>query len=212
MFCSEQRPLLGQMGTVMARIRSPRNMWCRECLALCSVAALGCSGPLVGVTVVDEKTALENQVLGTYQELSQEVLLVASVRYIDPEGKLVARPALPPGKEAAIRAMQRSAFNKDDIDRLKAQGILGENNVGGVTIVAPDKIASDRQSFVTNLVDEENTDREVLMQRILATNEKLTQQDMPKIRGTFAALNRDRARPGDFVQLEEGTWIQKPQG
>jgi len=176
------------------------------------VAAFGCSGPLVGVTVVDEKTALENQVLGTYQELTQEVLLVASVRYIDPEGKLVARPALPPGKEGAIRAMQRSAFNKDDVDRLKAQGILGENNEGGITIVSPDKIAPDRQAFVRNLVEEENADREILMQRILATNEKLTQQDMPKIRRTFAALNRDRARPGDFMQLEEGQWIRKPQG
>jgi len=196
----------------MTRVRSGRNIWLHECLALCSVAAFGCSGPLVGVTVVDEKTALENQVLGTYQELTQEVLLVASVRYIDPEGKLVARPALPPGKEGAIRAMQRSAFNKDDVDRLKAQGILGENNEGGITIVSPDKIAPDRQAFVRNLVEEENADREVLMQRILATNEKLTQQDMPKIRRTFAALNRDRARPGDFMQLEEGQWIRKPQG
>jgi uncharacterized protein YdbL (DUF1318 family) len=196
----------------MARIGSRRNMWFRACVVLCSVAAFGCSGPLVGITVVDEKTALENQVLGTYQELSQEVLLVASVRYIDPEGKLVARPALPPGKEAAIRAMQRSAFNKDDVDQLKAHGILGENNEGGITIVAPEKIASDRQSFVKNLVEEENADREVLMQRILATNEKLTAQDMPKIRRTFAALNRDRARPGEFVQLQEGQWIQKSPG
>lgn len=196
----------------MAYIQSRRNRWVRECLALCTMAVFGCSGPLVGVTVVDEKTALENQVLGTYQELSQEVLLVASVRYIDPQGKLVAQPALPPGKEGAIRAMQRSAFNKDDIDRLKAQGILGENNEGGITVVAPDKIDSDRHAFVRNLVEEENADREVLMQRILATNETLTRQDMPKIRRTFAALNRDRARPGDFVQLEEGTWIQKPQG
>ncbi len=193
----------------MAYIQSHQNGRFVECLVLWSVTVLGCSGPLVGVTVVDEKTALENQVLGTYQELSQEVLLVASVRYIDPEGKLVAQPELPPGKEGAIRAMQRSAFNKDDIDELKTQGIVGENNEGGVTIVAAEKIPSKQESFVKNLVEEENADREVLMQRILATNEKLTQQDMPKIRRTFAALNRDRARSGDLVQLEEGNWVQK---
>lgn len=181
-------------------------------VGLSMVAALGCGGPLVGVTVVDERTALENQVLGTYEELTQEVLLVASVRYIDPDGKLVPRPALPPGKEEAIRAMQRSAFNKDDIDRLKAQGVLGENNEGGVTILALDTVEPDRHPFVRNLVEEENVDREVLMQRILATNEKLVPQDMPKVRRTFAALNRDRARPGDLVQLESGRWIQKPPG
>jgi len=196
----------------MTRVWSDWNICWLQCFALCSVAAFGCSGPLIGVTVVDEKTALENQVLGTYQELTQEVLLVASVRYIDPEGKLIARPALPPGKEAAIRAMQRSAFNKDDVDRLKAQGILGENNDGGITVVSPDKIPPDQHGFVSNLVEEENADREILMQRILTTNEKLTRQDMPKIRRTFAALNRDRARPGDFMQLEEGHRIRKPQG
>ncbi len=195
---------------MMIMPRSIPSRWFLQCILVWSATTVGCGGPLIGVTVVDEKTALENQVLGTYQELTQEVLLVASVRYIDPDGKLVAQPALPPGKEAAIRAMQRSAFNKDDIDRLKAEGILGENNGGGITIVAPDKIAPERQTFVTHLAEEENTDRDVLMQRVLETNEKFTQQDMPKVKRTFAALNRDRARPGDLVQREDGQWIRKP--
>ena len=193
----------------MVDMRRSRYQLVLPCLVASVVLLTACGGPLVGVTVVDERTALENQVLGSYQELTQEVLLVASVRYIDPEGKLIAKPPLPPGKEAAIRAMQRSAFNKDDIDQLKAQGILGENNEGGITIVAPEKVASERQAFVKSLVGEENADREVLMQRVLATNEKLTQQDMPKVRQTFAALNRDRARPGDLVQMESGQWIKK---
>ena len=65
----------------MNRYHKKSIIWCLGGLLV------GCSGPLVGVTVVDERTALENQVLGTYQELNQEVLLVASVRYIDPKGK-----------------------------------------------------------------------------------------------------------------------------
>ena len=77
----------------------------------------GCGGPLVGVTVVDERTALENQILGTYEELNQEVLLVASVRYIDAKGKLKKTAEVPPGKKKVIRAIQRASFNKDDIDR-----------------------------------------------------------------------------------------------
>ena len=101
------------------------------------VLTVGCGGPLVGVTVVDERTALENQVLGTYQELNQEVLLVASVRYIDPKGKLQKSPEIPPGKKQVIRALQRSSFNKDDIDQLKQRGVLGENNEGGLTLLQP---------------------------------------------------------------------------
>lgn len=177
---------------------------------LWGITAAGCGGPLVGVTIVDERTALENQVLGTYQELTQEVLLVASVRYIDPNGKLVPQPPVPPGKEAAIRAMQRSAFNKDDIDRLKAEGILGENLEGGLSILAQKNIPADRHAFVKNLVEEENADRAVLIERIVTTNETLTPEDLPKVKRTFAALNRDRARPGDWIQLEDGRWIRKP--
>ncbi len=93
-------------------------------LWLVLVFVAGCGGPLVGVTVVDERTALENQVLGTYEELNREVLLVASVRYIDPKGKLKKSAEIPSGKKKVIRALQRASFNKDDIDQYKEQGVL----------------------------------------------------------------------------------------
>ncbi len=170
---------------------------------------LSCGGPLVGVTVVDERTALENQVLGSYQKLNEEVLLVASVRYIDPQGKLVPRAAVPPEKLKAIRGLQRSAFNQDDIHQLKSAGIVGENNTGGLTLLSRDKIKQGKEAFVENLIREENEDRAVLMRRIIETNEKLTEQDLPKIRKTFAALNRDKARQGDLIQLDNGEWVPK---
>ena len=169
----------------------------------------GCSGPLVGVTVVDERTALENQVLGTYEELNQEVLLVASVRYIDPKGQLKPTPEIPPGKKTVIRAIQRSSFNKDDIDQLKEQAVLGENNLGGITLLAEEKVNPDRQAFVRNLVDEENTDRDIIMKRVIETNEQLSDKDLPRVQKMFASLNRDKARAGDMIQLENGEWVKK---
>ena len=169
----------------------------------------GCGGPLVGVTVVDERTALENQVLGTYQELNQEVLLVASVRYIDPKGKLKPTPEVPPGKKHVIRAIQRASFNKDDIDQLKEQAVLGENNQGGLTLLAPDKVAPEQQAFVQNLVQEENADREIIMGRVIETNETLSEKDLPRVRKMFAALNRDKARLGEVIQLDTGEWVRK---
>jgi len=169
----------------------------------------GCGGPLVGVTVVDERTALENQVLGTYEELNQEVLLVASVRYIDPKGKLKPTPKIPPGKKKVIRAIQRASFNKDDIDRLKEKAILGENNQGGLTLLAQDKVEPEQQAFVNNLVQEENADRDIIMSRVIETNEKLSEKDLPRVRKMFAALNRDKARVGDMIQSENGEWVKK---
>ena len=169
----------------------------------------GCGGPLVGVTVVDERTALENQVLGTYQELNQEVLLVASVRYIDPKGKLQPTPEIPQGKKKVIRAIQRASFNKDDIDQFKRQGILGENNEGGLTLLAADKVEADKKAFVDNLVQEENADRTIIMQRVIETNEKLSEKDLPRVQKMFAALNRDKARVNDMIQLDSGEWVKK---
>jgi len=48
----------------------------------------GCTLAQVRVNVVSERTALENQVLGSYNSLSQDVLLVASVRGVDPLGRI----------------------------------------------------------------------------------------------------------------------------
>lgn len=171
----------------------------------------GCGGPLVGITVVDERTALENQVLGTYQELQQEVLLVASVRYIDPKGRLKPTPPIPPGKKRVIRALQRSAFNKDDIDRFKALGVIGENNTGGITLLDLEKVEKAQRAFVENLVKEENEDRTIIMHRVIETNEDLSEDDWPRVQKMFAALNRDKARPGEMIQLDNGTWIKKEQ-
>ena len=168
-----------------------------------------CGGPLVGVTVVDERTALENQVLGTYQELNQEVMLVASVRYIDPKGKLQQSAALPPGKKDVARALQRISFNKDDLNRFKAMGLVGENTDGGVTLLSPEKAPPDEKAFLENLVKEENEDRLIVMHRVVETNETLTAQDLPRVHKMFASLNRDKAVTGEWIQQETGEWVQK---
>jgi len=170
---------------------------------------IGCGGPLVGVTVVDERTALENQVLGTYQELNQEVMLVASVRYIDPKGKLKQTAELPPGKKEVARALQRISFNKDDLNRFKAMGLVGENMEGGVSPLSPEKVVDSDKAFLDNLLKEENEDRVVVMNRVVETNETLTPQDLPKVHKMFAALNRDKASKGEWIQLETQRWVQK---
>jgi len=169
----------------------------------------GCGGPLVGVTVVDERTALENQVLGTYQELNQQVMLVASVRYIDPKGKLKQTQELPPGKKDVVRALQRVSFNKDDLNRFKSLGMIGENNEGGITLLESEKVEPSDRAFVDNLIKEENEDRAAIMSRIIETNETLSSTDLPRVHKMFAALNRDKALKGELIQLDSGKWIQK---
>ena len=178
--------------------------------AMLVLVLAGCGGELVdiNVTIVDQKTALENQILGSFEELSNEVLLLASVRSIDEEGKLKPVTEIPKGKLRALRAMQRQEFNRDDIQEFKQTLCAGEGNDGTLKFFDNARTKTDAKfkEFAEAIIAEENEDRLIILQRIVATNENFTEQDLPKIRKISASLNRDNAKPGEKIQQENGDW------
>ena len=180
---------------------------------LVTILWLTACGKLVGVdiTVVDQKTALENQILGSYEELGNEMLLLASVRSVDEEGKLKTIAEIPPGKREAIRAMQRQEFNRDDIQNFKNTGVAGEGNTGSLVFFPNQKTKQDPQinSFTQAIIKEENEDRLTILKRTIATNEAFSEGDLPKVQKIFASLNRDNAQPGEKIQQENGKWTVK---
>jgi Protein of unknown function (DUF1318) len=180
---------------------------------LAAILWLAACGKLVGVdvTVVDQKTALENQILGSYEELGNDMLLLASVRSVDEEGKLKTVAEIPPGKKHAIRAMQRQEFNRDDIQSFKQEGAAGEGNAGLLVFFENQKTKQDPQlkSFIEAIIQEENEDRLAILNRTIATNEAFSEGDLPKVQKIFASLNRDSAQPGEKIQQENGEWTVK---
>jgi uncharacterized protein YdbL (DUF1318 family) len=182
-------------------------------VGLTAVLCLTACGKLVGVdvTVVDQKTALENQILGSYEELGNEMLLLASVRSVDEEGKLKTVADIPPGKKQAIRAMQRQEFNRDDIQSFKQSGVAGEGNTGLLVFFENEKTKQDTQfnSFAQAILQEENEDRLAILKRTIATNEAFSDGDLPKVQKIFASLNRDSAQPGEKIQQVNGEWTVK---
>ncbi len=180
---------------------------------MAAILWLAACGKLVGVdvTVVDQKTALENQILGSYEELGNEMLLLASVRSVDETGKLVTTAEIPSGKKQAIRAMQRQEFNRDDIQNFKQTGVAGEGNTGLLVFFDNEKTKQDTQfgDFVQAIIEEENEDRLAILTRTIATNEAFSDGDLPKVRKIFASLNRDSAQPGEKIQQENGEWTVK---
>ena len=178
--------------------------------AMLVLVLAGCGGKLVdiNVTIVDQKTALENQILGSFEELSNEVLLLASVRSIDEEGKLKPVTEIPKGKLKALRAMQRQEFNRDDIQEFKQTLCAGEGNDGTLKFFDNARTKTDAKfkEFAEAIIAEENEDRLIILQRIVVTNENFTEQDLPKIRKISASLNRDNAKPGEKIQQENGDW------
>jgi len=172
----------------------------------------------VDVNVVSERTSLENQVLGTYNSLSEDMLLVASVRGVSPTGKIEAPPRHTPEQVDATRAMETIAFHADDIETFKRFGWIGENQEGLLTTFTretPKVSGEELKSFAANyseaefqqVVKEVNQSREVLMMRVVQTNENFTIKDLPAIRKVFAKMNRQNSAPGSRVQEADGRWI-----
>lgn len=186
-------------------------------LALATVVLLtsGCFGKLSGlvdvnVQVVDEKTLLERQILGAYENLEKDLVMVASVRSVDTEGRLSPLPDFPPGQRKALEALRVREFYRDDVDALKKDGVIGEGKEGYLTVLptAP-KVDAKRTALLDNVLKQENDARRWLVERIVETNETLSPADRPKVEKVFAQMNRDAAKDGDWVQADDGTWSKK---
>lgn len=109
----------------------------------------------------------------------------------------------------AIRKIIDSrAARLGDVNRYKGTGVIGENNKGLLEARKLESITDLRErAAVQQVVRAENTDREQLYKEIAAVkNIDLSQLD--KIRATYAETLRANARPGDWIQLPDGTWKQ----
>ncbi len=195
----------------------------KRLLVTATLAALavlsGCTLAEVKVNVASERTSLENQILGSYNSLSEETLLVASVRGVDPLGRIQAPPRKSREQQDAVTAMQVMSFHADDIEAFKRLGWAGEDNQGLLKgfALTRDKAPQDLQDFATGyrqpefdaVLGEVNRAREAVMRRAIETNASLTPADLPKVRAVFAKLAVDTARPGEKLQAPDGTWTVK---
>lgn len=179
--------------------------------------AAGCTLAKVDVNVVSERTSLENQVLGSYNSLSNDLLLVASVRGVSPTGRVDSPPERSPEHRDALNALETVSFHADDLESFKRLGWAGENRDGLITPFSMEitqNIPPDLKSFSTlytkgefnQVISEVNTARQTLMLRVVQTNENFTVKDLPAIRKIFAGLNRQNSPPGTRVQNEDGEW------
>lgn len=187
---------------------------------LSSVAALlaapivsGCT-PNVVVLGLPEKTALENQVIGTYEYLREEDRLFLAepgtgVRGVPAEeGAGADAPAAASvARKNVVKALLHQEYQRLDVLRFKSQGWIGEKRNGYLDLF-PDRIPEEYRERIERLVNEENTDRRTVVDGIIAMNPKLDEKNRPEIEAVFARLYREAARPGDWVQTTAGRWVQ----
>jgi len=195
-----------------------KNRYC--CLVFFILALSACTLAKVDVNVVSERTALENQVLGSYNALTRDVLLVASVRGVDPTGTVKTPPRRSREQQNAVEAVETLAFHEDDVDAFKRLGWAGEDNEGRLAPFPLERsnVPDNLQAFAGRYTQAEfdavvaqvNRAREIVMQRVVETSPDLTDRDLPQVRRIFARLNREKALPGEKIQDEDGKWGVKP--
>lgn len=180
--------------------------WCIAASVLVSLLS-ACSIHTPEMKFTGEKTALENQILGTYHQVEEDVWMVASVRAANPDSQIT----LSEEKRTVLTAIQNREFNKDDIDEFKRDGVVGESAKGYLEIRPYERLNTDPEykKLVERITEEENRDRRIIMQRIIDINPNIQASDQAEVEKVFAKLNQDSAKPGEWIQLASGEWVMK---
>lgn len=188
------------------------NALLRITLLLTVAFATGCGSLLnIRLFVVGRQTALERQVLGTYEDLGQDVLSYSSVRGVSPEGELIVPPPATPSQAAAMAAMRNREYNADDVDALRRDGVVGEGN-NAMLIIRKDPIpvvGPLSAELVRRIISEENSDRQTVLSRLLATTPGVTTENHSEVARIFAGIQQDAAPTGTWVQNQAGAWSVK---
>jgi uncharacterized protein YdbL (DUF1318 family) len=88
-------------------------------------------------------------------------------------------------------------------------GAIGETNDGMLSVRSIDAMALKDKASVKKLVKAENADRANLYAEIAKAN-NLAPDILPQIKQKFANSMRKKAKPGWWVQKDDGDWVKKP--
>jgi uncharacterized protein YdbL (DUF1318 family) len=152
------------------------------------------------------RTSVERQLAGELEPLTDEQLLAASVRA---EAQL-ASGSMADLQATAVAARRRQLFNRDDLDEARQQGCLGES-LEAKLVARPCEATKDATVAArqAKLLVEENEDRAAVIDWAIAADAALTPADRPEVVRVYRRLLLEAARPGDWVQAEDGSWNRK---
>ncbi len=169
------------------------------------VLLLNCSIKSPEFTITGQKTALEQQVLGSYQQLADNAIVTTSARTSAEGSKQGGQ------QQIILQAMQSQKFNKDEIEELKRDQVIGENNRGYLEVRPTSKYEQDGQykKLVDELVSEENGDRRIIYERVLVMSQ-LSPEEETRTNSIFADMQFEQSPAGTLIQQPSGEWIEKP--
>lgn len=103
-----------------------------------------------------------------------------------------------------MKAIESRRARNAQIEQWKAKGCLGETNQG----LLETRPGSGCGGEAGGLVGAENADRNFIYETLMQQN-KMPASQAPRVRAAFAKVNRDLARPGEWIQQPSGQWVKK---
>ena len=175
-------------------------------LLLLTIFITGCAIQTPEVRITGEKTALENQILGQYARLEEEVWMMVSYRAPDDTVATFSEE-----RRMVLEAIRNRMFNRDDIEEFKQEGVVGEALTGLLELRPNDDYNQneDYRRRVDAIVNEENRDRQVIMVRIVELETDLDTQEPERIAEVFARLNQEGSPKGTWVEVSQDKWEKK---
>jgi hypothetical protein len=179
--------------------------------ALVMSLLVGCSFKF---EVASSRTTLEEQIIGSFQELETDYVTTASVRAVDSEGNAKAPVASSDSKKRALEARQNMEFNRDDLEELRSEELIGEGK-DGLTLLLPSTIGKQksatkpRRRFAEFIVEEENRDRKILWERVIEQSPDLTASNLSAVRDEFSKTQIRSLKSGQWYQQTNSEWVRK---
>lgn len=87
-------------------------------------------------------------------------------------------------------------------------GVLGITNTGAIGIRDAAGLSLGERARLNGLIEQQNKDLRALYEEIAKAN-TLGPEAVPQLQKTFADRWRERARPGRWIQTDNGAWVKK---
>lgn len=170
---------------------------------------------------VDDRTALENQVLGEYEPLEEDLLLITSLPgsaggAAAAQAQLTAStdPRVSDAQARLVRILQVQQYNQDDLLRYLQQGWIGEQSDGYLHLFN-ERIAGESartREQLERFVKEANRDRSDLIAALIVISPALADSDRPETERLYGKRRIGRLTQGMWYQNPEGKWAEAGDG
>jgi uncharacterized protein YdbL (DUF1318 family) len=113
-------------------------------------------------------------------------------------------PRLDTRAPEVVKATESRRQRRPALREWKNRGCIGETNQGFLVARPGDGCEAE----VAELIRAENADRQVIYNTFIKEN-KIPASDLARVQNAFAKARQERARPNDWIQLDDGQWMRK---